>query len=153
MKDKKSGKRTVEKMNATLTRVLQEQNFKSPAELRKFMEAIMKSESIPCRSQKDDANLAQDIIYDAWETNRKSECIKLAKKALYLSPDCADAYNLLAEDAAKSPKEAREYYQKGMEAGRRALGEKIFKEGSGHFWGMIETRPYMRSRVGLMQCL
>jgi len=40
----------------------------------------------------------------------------------------------------------------GMEVGRRALGGKIFEE-SGHFWGMLETRPYMRARAGLMRCL
>ncbi|HDS05661.1 MAG TPA: hypothetical protein ENN95_01340, partial [Deltaproteobacteria bacterium] len=83
----------------------------------------------------------------------KSEMIKLAKRALIIFPDCADAYNLLAEVAAKSLEEAKEYYRKGMEAGRRALGEKIFKEDSGYFWGLLETRPYMRSRAGLMQCL
>lgn len=42
---------------------------------------------------------------------------------------------------------------KGIEAGRRALGEKIFKEDKGHFWGYTKTRPYLRSRAGLMDCL
>ena len=96
---------------------------------------------------------AQELIYDAWEESVRRERIRLAKRALVIFPDCADAYNLLAEDAAKSPAEAKEYYQKGMEAGRRALGEKSFAEESGCFWGMLETRPYMRARAGLMQCL
>lgn len=153
MKDKKSGKQATEKITADLTNLMQEQRFKTQAELRKFMETMMKSESVPYGTHKDAANLAQDLIYDAWENNRKSERIRLAKKALSISPDCADAYNLLAQEAAKSLPEARELYQKGIDAGRRALGEKIFKEDGAHFWGMIETRPYMRSLAGMMQCL
>jgi hypothetical protein len=30
-----------------------------------------------------------------------------------------------------------------------ALGPRGFKEYAGHFWGFLETRPYMRARAGL----
>ncbi len=40
-----------------------------------------------------------------------------------------------------------------MAAGERALGKQVFEEYAGHFWGMLETRPYMRARQGLAQCL
>lgn len=33
------------------------------------------------------------------------------------------------------------------------MGEAFFAENVGHFWGMIETRPYMRARQGLADCL
>lgn len=33
------------------------------------------------------------------------------------------------------------------------MGEKIFKENDGHFWGYTPSRPYMRSRLGYMECL
>ena len=36
-----------------------------------------------------------------------------------------------------------------MDAGELALGPKGFKEYAGHFWGFLETRPYMRARAGL----
>ncbi len=36
-----------------------------------------------------------------------------------------------------------------MEAGARALGMKYFRENAGYFWGLLETRPYMRARQGL----
>ena len=39
-------------------------------------------------------------------------------------------------------------YQQGVAAGRRALGEDYFAEGAGHFWGLLETRPYMRALHG-----
>ena len=40
-----------------------------------------------------------------------------------------------------------------MQAGERALGEEAFEENVGHFWGIIETRPYMRARQGLAMAL
>lgn len=96
---------------------------------------------------------AQELIYDAWERARKQDRIRLAEKALEISPDCADAYNLLAEEKAQSVEEARSYFEKGVQAGERALGETAFEEDIGHFWGLLETRPYMRARAGLAECL
>ena len=56
---------------------------------------------------------AQEIMYDAWEAPTRQRAVALAKKALEVSPDCADAYNLLAEETAKSLEEALELYRKG----------------------------------------
>jgi tetratricopeptide (TPR) repeat protein len=44
-------------------------------------------------------------------------------------------------------------YNAGVEAAERAIGERAFKEDVGHFWGLLETRPYMRARAGLASCL
>jgi len=96
---------------------------------------------------------AQQLIYDAWESPPGRRRVQLAREALKLSPDCADAYVLLAEEAARSPEEAREFYEQGMKAGERALGPRAFKEDVGYFWGILETRPYMRARAGLAACL
>src|SRR5690349_23073939 len=92
---------------------------------------------------------AQDVMYEAWERTTPRSRIALAHKALGISPLCADAYVLLAEEAAQSIEEARDYYAKGVEAGELALGPRGFKEYAGHFWGFLETRPYMRARAGL----
>ncbi len=78
--------------------------------------------------------------------------VELAKEALELSPDCADAYVLLAEQT-KSRKEALELFEKGVAAGERALGPATFQNDVGRFWGVIETRPYMRAREGLASLL
>jgi tetratricopeptide (TPR) repeat protein len=92
-------------------------------------------------------------MYDAWEAPSSRRRIELARKALEISPDCTDAYVLLAQEAARSLPEALDLYRQGVEAGERALGKKAFKEDVGHFWGILETRPYMRARAGLAQCL
>lgn len=92
---------------------------------------------------------AQDLIYQAWEEPSKRERKKLARRALELSADCADAYVILARENTETLVEALIYYEAGVQAGRRAIGEKMFAEDSGHFWGILETRPYMRARGGL----
>jgi tetratricopeptide (TPR) repeat protein len=96
---------------------------------------------------------AQEIMYDAWEAPTRQRAAALAEKALTISADCADAYNLLAEEKAESLEDAIDLYRKGIEAGERALGKKAFKEDVGYFWGLLETRPYMRARAGLAQSL
>ena len=95
---------------------------------------------------------AQGVMYDAWERTTPKSRIALARKALAISPLCADAYNLLADEAA-TPAEARDLYLRGLEAGELALGPDGFEEYGGHFWGFLETRPYMRARQGLALAL
>ncbi len=96
---------------------------------------------------------AQDLMYQAWEETNPAKRIALAHDALVLSPNCADAYVLLAEEEADTVSRALEYYQKGIEAGERALGPKYFKKNAGDFWALLETRPYMRAREGLANML
>lgn len=96
---------------------------------------------------------AQDVMYDAWDASTKQKRVALARKALQLSPLCADAYVLLAEETARSAVELADIYRKGVEAGELALGKKTFRRDVGHFWGILETRPYMRARSGLAQAL
>ena len=37
--------------------------------------------------------------------------------------------------------------------GNGRLGRQAFERDAGHFWGLLETRPYMRARAGLAECL
>jgi tetratricopeptide (TPR) repeat protein len=96
---------------------------------------------------------AQDVLYEAWDQTTSRARVALAKKALKISPLCADAYVLLAEEEAQSAEAARDYYQRGVEAGELALGPEGFEDYAGQFWGFLETRPYMRARAGLAAAL
>ncbi|WP_352643685.1 transposase domain-containing protein [Mesorhizobium sp. M0220] len=62
----------------------------------------------------DPTDAAQDVMYEAWEATGRSKRIALARKALKVSPLCADAYVLLAEEEAGSVEEVLDYYQKGL---------------------------------------
>jgi tetratricopeptide (TPR) repeat protein len=139
---------------ANLHRLLSEQEFANADEAEKFIaETLMGSGGIiPRRGARTPVEEAQDVMYDAWEADGPQRA-RLARKALGISPDCADAYVLLAEETARSLEEARDLYTQGVAAGERALGKRMFKEEVGHFWGILQTRPYMRARAGLAQCL
>lgn len=95
---------------------------------------------------------AQDIVYDAWESDSPAQRKRLAWKALELDPNCADAYCVLAE-AYKSYRKKNEYYTKGIEIFRKKYGPKYFSENKGDFWGLLETRPFMRLSAGYGQLL
>lgn len=120
---------------------------------RRAMERVLSSLSLGGDKSPDSEHQAQELIYDAWETPDHRRRVTMAREALELWPDCADAWVLLAEETARSVEEAAELYEQGMRAGQRALGEAPFKEDVGHFWGLLETRPYMRARAGYAQAL
>jgi len=117
---------------------------------RRVMESYLAA--FGARSRNDAIDRAQDVMYQAWEATNSRQRVALAHKALRISPLCADAYNLLAEEAGNA-EEARALYGRGLEAGELALGRKGFKEYEGDFWGFLETRPYMRARAGLAMTL
>ncbi|MDR2480193.1 MAG: hypothetical protein LBD48_12905 [Treponema sp.] len=95
---------------------------------------------------------AQELVWDAWEAETQEKSAALAKKALKIFPDCADAYNVLATNEASAEKAAA-YYQKAIEAFHKNNGEQFFRENTGYFWGILETRPYMRAMEGYGRCL
>ena len=68
---------------------------------------------------------AQELCHDAREAATKDKRIALAKKALALSPLCADAYTILGEHVEKGSDLQLELYETALEAGRKAIGEKF----------------------------
>lgn len=144
--------RAMEKATADLTRLLSSREFGSIDEMNAFLRQMMDTGTPVGAPASTPLEQAQDLMYEAWNATGRQR-VQLARKALELSPDCADAYVLLAEETAKTPQQARELYQQGVAAAERALGPEIFEEGVGHFWGIVETRPYMRAREGLAHVL
>jgi len=90
---------------------------------------------------------SRNLLREAYEADSLDERVKLAEEALKLYPNNADAYIILAE-SQDNYLSAAEYYKKGMESGRKDIGEKDFEEFKGHFWGFHETRPFMRAKAG-----
>lgn len=95
---------------------------------------------------------AQEIAFDAMEAPTRAKRLALARKALAISPLCADAYSILAAEAASLDDGIR-LLRQAVEAGEKALGEAAFEQDAGDFWGLIETRPYMRARQALAAAL
>src|SRR5450755_1489541 len=97
-----------------------------PADLpdRRAMEGMMQQIVAGLQGQANqDTPLAQAqaLMYRAFEEADEQRRVQLAKDALTICPDCADAYVLLAEHA-RSRKEALDLYEKGTAAGERTLG-------------------------------
>jgi tetratricopeptide (TPR) repeat protein len=134
-----------------------ERRSQRPADLpdRRAMEGVMQQLVAGLRGESDqDTPLAkaQALMYRAFEEPDEQRRVQLAKDALAICPDCADAYVLLAEHVT-SRKEALRLYEQGVAAGERALGAEACERDVGHFWGLLEIRPYMRSRLGLAHSL
>ncbi|MRR57835.1 MAG: YecA family protein [Deltaproteobacteria bacterium] len=113
-------------------------------EMQKMVQQAMKP-----KNRKKQLEDAQQLVYDAWEAPTRKRAVELARRALELSGDCADAFCILAELRAQTDEEAIDLYRQGIEAGRRALGKKAFREDADHFWLILETRPFMRAMDGL----
>lgn len=94
---------------------------------------------------------AQDLCFQAYGAIGRRKVI-LARQAIDLYADCAEAHVILGE-VAYDTADAQELYAAGVHAGKRALGEQFFKENVGHFWGITESRPYMRALKGLADSL
>lgn len=119
---------------------------------RRALEAITRQIFGGVADNGDPLDSAQQLMYEAFDAESPRRQIELARRALQISSDCADAYVLLA-GYASSLEEATSLYEQGVAAGARALGEKGFREYQGHFWGFLPTRPYMRARAGLADAL
>ena len=146
-------RRIMERHLADMTRLIEKQGLESVDEINAYLANVMASGGVPPSVPQTPLEEAQNLMYDAWEASSTKDRVRIARQALEISPDCADAYVLLAEEEARNIHQARQLYQEGVEAGERALGKEFFEENEGHFWGIMETRPYMRARAGLAQVL
>jgi tetratricopeptide (TPR) repeat protein len=146
--------RANERIFIDIQEALDGQQFESVDDVNAFLRAQLADGSFFPSEKKDATPLekAQDIMYDAWDAKGKQR-IDLAYRALSVSKDCADAYVLLSEEAATNSAEAMRFLEDGVRAGERALGERMFEEEAGHFWGILKTRPYMRALFGVAQLL
>ena len=146
-------RRLMERDLLAINQMVEEQDFSSTEEVNRYIGRKMQSGSVPEWVPETPLEQAQGLVYQALETAGKAKRLEMVQQALQLCPDCADAYVLLAEEKARSLEEAFNFYEAGVQAGERALGKEIFQKEAGHFWGIVKTRPYMRARVGLAQCL
>ncbi|MFL6517627.1 MAG: SEC-C metal-binding domain-containing protein, partial [Bacillus sp. (in: firmicutes)] len=117
-----------------------------------LVETGTKKAKSPARKvSRHDEERARNLIYDAYQSDGQQR-YKLAEEAVKLNPNCTDAYVILAEKT-KSLEEAILFYEKGIQAGERELGKAFFTENKGYFWGLVETRPFMRAKLHYAESL
>ena len=117
----------------------------SEAELNQFLASIQgKPQTFTPTT---DAERAQALFFQACESRGRRQ-VQLARQALAIDPDCCDALILLAERAG-DPESALPLCRRAVEGGQRQLEASRFKNDIGHFWEIVETRPYMLARQQL----
>ncbi|MCF7849992.1 MAG: hypothetical protein K9M45_14155 [Kiritimatiellales bacterium] len=115
--------------------------------LRTYMERAMGG-AVPKMGSKKEYE-AQDLYYEAMETGD----MDLIFKALEIDPANVDCQLQLLATFDPSEEEGLEFARHIVKTAEKRLGKKMFAECKGHFWGMLETRPYMRARSNLAQRL
>ena len=104
--------------------------------------------------RRDRRSQAQDLAFEGMDTGDPEKSARLCAKALDLDPNCVDAFVHLAQLTFETRAELIEQIRRAVEIGERGLGgAKYFKENRGYFWGLLETRPYMRARAFLTELL
>jgi len=135
-----------------LHRLLDKQEFKSEKDLKKFLDSML-MKPIPEINTEDlsKEERAQDLVEEAYELPIR-DAIKNIDIALNFNPDCIEAYEFMGQ-IHKRIDSSLSYYEKGVNTGKRIFGGNYLKMNRGHFWGLHETRPYMRCMWHYADCL
>ncbi|HUG80325.1 MAG TPA: hypothetical protein VML01_01585 [Bryobacterales bacterium] len=130
--------------------IFDKQDLSSLDDAKIFMEeAAGKSFDDFDEAENDDpCYLAQQLVYDAMEASSDKQALQLAREALSLDPGCVDALAIVAQ-LTRSPTKRLVLFEEAVKVGEERLGEDFFAANKGHFWGILETRPYMRAKKGL----
>lgn len=144
--DRMAMQAATERSMININALMRDKEFASIEEANAFLQEVLKEGGPPPAPADTPLKQAQQVAYDAMEATGRHR-VELARRALEISEDCADAWVLLAGEETKSLRRALEYARKGVAAGERALGKEYFEEEAGNFWSIIETRPYMRAMI------
>ncbi len=147
---------SAEQVLRDIHRALGNRKFDGPDDLNAHLQTLLGPglkkalEEAPSPTPQDEA---QDLAYQAMEAEGDQEALLLVNNALKKDPDCVDALVTQAELTAKSANELINLLEHAVATAERSLGPAFFEENKGHFWGLIETRPYMRARHFLADVL
>jgi tetratricopeptide (TPR) repeat protein len=96
---------------------------------------------------------AQELVYDAMEAGDPITALELVRRALELDPACTDAQRLMVELMPMETENRVHLLREVVSKAEEGFGQAFLAENTGHFWGVLETRPYMRTLQTLAQLL
>ncbi|MBU5594335.1 SEC-C domain-containing protein [Amphibacillus sp. MSJ-3] len=138
---------TMEQMMRDIQKLLAEQEFDTDEEMNQFLNEVLNNPESTLPPSTSPRDLAQDKLFAAERANGRKRK-ELIKEALEIYPNSPDAYLMMVNDA-KTLMEEYQLIYKAVSVGKKDLGEAFFKENEGHFWGLVETRPFMRAKAEL----
>lgn len=145
--------RETEKVFREMHKAIEGKEFESEEQVNKFMDEFIQKYNMKL---KEDHKLdAYDYLEKAENAATVEETIKYAKKALTLDPYCLDAEYLIAQSEAESIDALVTKMEKIIRKGEKQLEKRGIsrEEDAGSFYGLLETRPYMRIRKGYLELL
>lgn len=104
------------------------------------------------KGKKKEQQDAQDLVYNSWEAANAADALALLTAATHLDPNNVDAWLGLLRFSTLPDEEWLDMLRGLVKMGQKNLGAD-FKALKGVFWGVHETRPYMRARGALAQRL
>ena len=148
----------IERFHSAIDRLMAGRDFKSPEEVNQFLQeqlaaGALEWDALGPGPAANPLEQARELVFRALDAPSRGQLVKMAKEAISISEDCADAWLLLANEHASTADERITYIRKALAAAERALGPEAFEEYRGAFWGFHETRPYMRAREMLAELL
>lgn len=96
---------------------------------------------------------AQELAYQAMESYDPEKALSLCLEAVKIDSRCVDALVLMAGTFEDREERVLHLARVVQIAEEDLGGEDFFRENKGYFWGLLETRPYMRARAYLAQTL
>lgn len=121
--------------------------FDSEEEKEAFLRDFAQQQQMMVSAPETRRDMAQDKLYEAFQVHGAARK-RLIEEALEIYPNSPDAYVLMAEDV-KNINEKYQLLTKAVYVGKKDLGKDFIKEHKGHFWMLLETRPYMRALIAL----
>ncbi|MCP5057060.1 MAG: tetratricopeptide repeat protein [bacterium] len=126
--------------------------FSSQEEFQEFLNGFVGRPIDEIEGGASDVERAQDLAFEALEAFPSEEALHLAKRALKLDDGCVDAQRILAQLSGCSQDAYVADLESIVSIAEARFGTSM-KEDAGSFWGLLETRPYMRTSLELAHAL
>lgn len=142
-----------EKIFSELQKAMKDQNLANEEQANAFINQFIKEYN---DSLDNDQSLdSYDYLQMAQTADTDEEVIKYARKALKLNPYCLDAELVIAHAKSETIDDFKKNLEKVIQKGEKQLIERniSMEEDAGYFYGILETRPYMRVRKAYLEIL
>ncbi|MCB1182215.1 hypothetical protein KDM41_02200 [bacterium] len=101
----------------------------------------------------DPVETAQELAYQAYESDDADAARALVERALGHDPACVDALTIRAFLESEDAGTLIEALEQALAVGEEVLGEEFFAEHMGGFWPLVQARPYLRAVKQLAEVL
>ncbi len=153
-----SGIRHTEMLFRAIDKIANDKGFESPDELQAFLNEHIVGRPLEeiariAGLDSDPREQAMALAAEADSAESPEEALELAERALEIDPGNIDARLIQAAITSGTQDDAIAKVRRIIADAEEAFGPEFMAETKGSFWGSVETRPYMRARMKLLDLL